>query len=357
MRVDSLCERTLQTNKQPDDARARFFRERLRERLVTSSAGERFLPVAAAADFAGSSLLRSSSATSTSPPSSSSSSSVGRASTTYVYGQPRRSTPRYCYRCARNGSINAARRWSGVETDGECSPRGCEREKSRGSEREYGRVREECGQGRRRGSVGVHRREAPQRTFLHHRSENIPYAYEYPNVAYPVSHSIEHSIGPSSKQLVVVSFIGLLLLLAIIQNTLSAVKRKDAIMDLLSSRQKRDVYATHDFRSVTPEEEEILNSDARVRCIQRTICLENRKLFRDLGAPGKMLAKYLTKDVEKSFKSSSGWDRLVRDAGAAGIRGENCDVLYRDCEIPVTKKRHKNVLTSIKDYNNHNSTY
>ncbi|XP_018300409.1 uncharacterized protein [Mycetomoellerius zeteki] len=196
----------------------------------------------------------------------------------------------------------------------------------------------------------------PQRAFLHHRSENIPYGYEYPNVAYPVAQSIEHSIGPSSKQLVIVSFIGLLLLLAIIQNTLSAVKRKDAIMDLLSSRQKRDVYVTHDFRSVTPEEEEILNSDARVRCIQRTICLENRKLFRDLGAPGKMLAKYLTKNIEKSFKLSSGWDRLVRDAGAAGIRGENCDVLYRDCEIPVTKKRHKNVLTNITN-NNFNSTH
>lgn len=28
----------------------------------------------------------------------------------------------------------------------------------------------------------------------------------------------------------------------------------------------------------------------------------------------------------------------MRDAGAAGIQGENCDVLYRDCEIPVTKK-------------------
>ncbi|KYN01633.1 hypothetical protein ALC62_07605 [Cyphomyrmex costatus] len=196
----------------------------------------------------------------------------------------------------------------------------------------------------------------PQRAFLHHRSENIPYGYEYPNVAYPVAHSIEHSVGPSSKQLVIVSFIGLLLLLAIIQNTLSAVKRKDAIMDLLSSRQKRDVYVTHDFHSVTPEEEEILNSDARVRCIQRTICLENRKLFRDLGAPGKMLAKYLTKNIEKSFKLSSGWDRLVRDAGAAGIRGENCDVLYRDCEIPITKKRHKNVLTSIKN-NNFNSTH
>lgn len=37
---------------------------------------------------------------------------------TYVYGQPRRRTPRNCYRCARNGSINAERRWSGVEADG-----------------------------------------------------------------------------------------------------------------------------------------------------------------------------------------------------------------------------------------------
>jgi len=62
------------------------------------------------------------------------------------------------------------------------------------------------------------------------------------------------------------------------------------------------------------------------------------------------------KDIEKSFKLSSGWDRLVRDAGAAGIRGENCDILYRDCEIPVTKKRHKNILTSIKDHANFNST-
>ncbi|XP_014475264.1 PREDICTED: uncharacterized protein LOC106744759 [Dinoponera quadriceps] len=182
---------------------------------------------------------------------------------------------------------------------------------------------------------------APQRAFLHHRSENVPYVYEYPNMGYPVAQSVEHSIVPSSKQLVIVSFIGLLLLLAIIQNTLSSVKRKDAIMDLLASRQKRDVYATRDFGSVTPEEEEILNNDARVRCIQRTICLENRKLFRDLGAPGKMLARYLTTGIEKSLKSSSGWDRLVRDAGAAGIRGEDCDVLYRDCDVPVAGKKHK----------------
>ena len=79
----------------------------------------------------------------------------------------------------------------------------------------------------------------------------MPYGYEYPNIGYPVAHSIDQSVVPSSKQLVIVSFIGLLLLLAIIQNTLTSVKRKDAIMDLLSSRQKRDVYvATRDFRSV-----------------------------------------------------------------------------------------------------------
>ncbi|KMQ90003.1 hypothetical protein RF55_10296, partial [Lasius niger] len=126
---------------------------------------------------------------------------------------------------------------------------------------------------------------------------NMPYGnipYEYPNIGYPVAQSMDQSVVPSSKQLLIVSFIGLLLLLAILQNTLSSAKSKDAIMDLLSSRQKRDVYATHDFRSVTPEEEEILNNDARVRCIQRTICLENRKLFRDLGASGKILAKHLT---------------------------------------------------------------
>jgi len=46
----------------------------------------------------------------------------------------------------------------------------------------------------------------------------------------------------------------------------------------------------------------------------------------------------------------------VTDAGAAGIRGENCDVLYRDCEIPVTKKKHKNVLTNMTN-NNFNSIY
>ncbi|KYN30480.1 hypothetical protein ALC56_15176 [Trachymyrmex septentrionalis] len=105
----ALVESTMQTTTQ----RARFFRNVAR--TTDYFVGRR--TISHAASFVGS-LLRSSSATSTSPPSSSSS-SVGRAFTTYV-GQPRRSTPRYCYRCARNGSINAERRWSGVETDGEC---------------------------------------------------------------------------------------------------------------------------------------------------------------------------------------------------------------------------------------------
>lgn len=44
----------------------------------------------------------------------------------------------------------------------------------------------------------------------------------------------------------------------------------------------------------TPEVESALKEDARIRCIQRTLCYENRKLQRDLGIFGKVLAKYLT---------------------------------------------------------------
>lgn len=63
---------------------------------------------------------------------------------------------------------------------------------------------------------------------------------------------------------------------------------------------------------------------------------------------------FCRKDIEKSLKTSSGWDRLVKDAGAAGIRGENCDVLYRDCDIPVIQKEHKDssIPPNIKYHNN-----
>ncbi|XP_076653531.1 uncharacterized protein LOC143359477 [Halictus rubicundus] len=172
---------------------------------------------------------------------------------------------------------------------------------------------------------------APPRTFVSHRSE-LPYVYEHPNFAYPIAHSIDYSVGPSSKHLVIVSFIGLLLLFAIIQNTMASVKRRDVLTDVLSARDKRDLYAAYDFESANAEQKEVLADDARVRCIQRTVCLENRKLTRTFGAVGKVLAKYLTRSVGKSLKSTSGWDRLVQDAGEAGIREEDCDVLYRDCE-------------------------
>lgn len=42
------------------------------------------------------------------------------------------------------------------------------------------------------------------------------------------------------------------------------------------------------------------------------------------------------RSVEKSLKSSSGWFRLVRDAGEAGVRGEECEVLYRGCDEEVS---------------------
>ncbi|XP_053988061.1 uncharacterized protein LOC128881244 [Hylaeus volcanicus] len=171
---------------------------------------------------------------------------------------------------------------------------------------------------------------APQRTFIDHRSD-LPYVYEHPYFGYPMAHSIDHSVGPSSKQLMIVSFIGLLLLFAVITNTIAATKRRD-LTEVLSGREKRDIYAAYDFNSVSPEQKDVLNDDARVRCIQKTVCLENRKLSKAFGVTGKILAKYLTRTVGKSLKSTSGWDRLVEDAGEAGIRDEDCDVLYRDCK-------------------------
>lgn len=42
------------------------------------------------------------------------------------------------------------------------------------------------------------------------------------------------------------------------------------------------------------DQKDVLTDDARVRCIQRTVCIESRKLARTFGAVGKLLAKYLT---------------------------------------------------------------
>ncbi|XP_046828743.1 uncharacterized protein LOC124428566 [Vespa crabro] len=188
-----------------------------------------------------------------------------------------------------------------------------------------------------------------QPPIVNRRSENLPYDFEYPNVGYPIMQNVDQAIAPTSKQLVIVSFIGLLLLLAIIQNTLTSVKKKYNSLDDLPSKRKRDVHAIYDYSSIIPEEEKknveeiVLNDDARLRCIQKTICLENQKLFQDFGVIGKLLAKYLTRNVEKSIKSSSGWDRLIEDAGSAGLRDEDCDLLYRDCDTPIV------FLSSIND--------
>ena len=72
------------------------------------------------------------------------------------------------------------------------------------------------------------------------RSENYPYiydtvsSYEYP--VYPPTP--EQPVGPTSKHFVVVSFIGMLLLFAIIQNTILSAKRKDGLLDVLSRRKR-----------------------------------------------------------------------------------------------------------------------
>lgn len=75
------------------------------------------------------------------------------------------------------------------------------------------------------------------------------YVYDHPHFGYPVAHSIDYPIGPSSKQLMIVSFIGLLLLFAVIQNTIVNVKRRELLTDVLSARRKRELYASYNFDS------------------------------------------------------------------------------------------------------------
>lgn len=73
------------------------------------------------------------------------------------------------------------------------------------------------------------------------RSENFPYIYDaVSSYQYPIyHHNPEQSVGPTSKHFLVVGFIGMLLLFAILQNTLMSAKRKDGLLDV--SRRKRDL--------------------------------------------------------------------------------------------------------------------
>ena len=77
------------------------------------------------------------------------------------------------------------------------------------------------------------------------RTEYYPYPYESgpPGSPYPyqVLPPMDSSLIPTSKHFIVVSFIGLLLLFAIIQNSIVAAKRKDAIVEVLSNRKKREI--------------------------------------------------------------------------------------------------------------------
>lgn len=65
-----------------------------------------------------------------------------------------------------------------------------------------------------------------------------------------MAHSIDYPVRPYSKQLVIVSFIGLLLLFAVIQNTIVNAKRRGISTDVLSARKKRELYTTYDFNRV-----------------------------------------------------------------------------------------------------------
>ncbi|XP_048510389.1 uncharacterized protein LOC112694991 isoform X2 [Athalia rosae] len=212
--------------------------------------------------------------------------------------------------------------------------------------------------------------QPPGQNFNHNegtsqRMEYFPYPYEVGSAGGDIhhvsaAHNTENALGSITKHFATVSFIGLLLLFAIVQNSISASTRKDALVDV---RKKRDVIGLNELNPMvlkkqnitiqivhyqkiihafyctvfrysifqTPEQKDVLSEDAKIRCMQRLLCLENQKLRKHLGVTGKKLAKYLTRTVKNSVKKSFGWGRLLEDAGQAGLRGEDCRILYRDC--------------------------
>ncbi|XP_058808880.1 uncharacterized protein LOC131674302 isoform X2 [Phymastichus coffea] len=81
-----------------------------------------------------------------------------------------------------------------------------------------------------------------------HYSSYPPFEPQQPS--YPIQaqqqqslQQLDTSLIPTAKHFVLVSFIGLLLLFAIIQNSIAAAKRKDALVEVLSNRKKRDIVA------------------------------------------------------------------------------------------------------------------
>ncbi|XP_015607966.1 uncharacterized protein LOC107273879 isoform X2 [Cephus cinctus] len=85
------------------------------------------------------------------------------------------------------------------------------------------------------------------------RREYFPYHFENTGYNFHVAqHPAEHSLAPTAKHFVIVGFIGLLLLFAILQNSIVAAKRKDVLIDLLSTRRKRDLIRTSGLEPTTP---------------------------------------------------------------------------------------------------------
>lgn len=72
-----------------------------------------------------------------------------------------------------------------------------------------------------------------------------------------------------------------------------------------------------------------------LNCVLPHTCFENGEARAVFTRGKEKLSSYASafrRGVEKSLKPSSGWFRLVRDAGEAGMRGEDCEVLYRGCD-------------------------
>ncbi|XP_049773113.1 uncharacterized protein LOC126161379 [Schistocerca cancellata] len=152
---------------------------------------------------------------------------------------------------------------------------------------------------------------------------------------HPTGHRLEegHEKHITAKD-VAMAFLAYMAVLSILQGGIfTLIKDPPTLGIVTSARNKREtmvpVPVIPDSSTLPQEQSWILGEEKQIRCIQRSLCAVNRQLKMELGITGRILGQYISSWTAKSVDSS--WMRLIADAGLAGMRGVDCDVLYRGC--------------------------
>ncbi|PSN58161.1 hypothetical protein C0J52_00999 [Blattella germanica] len=165
------------------------------------------------------------------------------------------------------------------------------------------------------------------------------YAYTYPVSEYAHAHfdHFDHSLHahsddhPSDDEYkatprdIAFGFLTFLVILSNLQGALINLSKNNNMVGIITTRKRRGI--------------EDLLEDKQVRCVQHSVCSTNYQLSKELGLPGRILGKYLNKFMARSVDAR--WARFVADAGAAGLSGVDCSILYRGCQVPGIKDAKK----------------